>query len=302
MPRPTYEESVKSCYSTWGDTYFNDYYGPNAPYPPVHTALLKALIASAGARRVLDAGCGPASFLRELLKQDLDLYGFDLTPEMVTEAKRVMAEGGVPSDHIWEGSVLSPDSFRSPEGSPAAYDAAVCIGVLPHIAEDAEPQVFKSLHDSVRPGGLVVVEARNQLFSLFSLNYYSYHFMLDELIRVDRLSERAGPLAAKILELKEEMAKHFRTDLPTTRTGKRAEPGYDEVLSRTHNPLVLKDRFADAGFADVQLHFYHYHSLPPMYGAAVPELFRAESVAMEDPKDWRGHFMASAFLLSGRRR
>jgi hypothetical protein len=73
------------------------------------------------------------------------------------------------------------------------------------------------------------------------------------------------------------------------------------VLSRTHNPLVLREEFAAAGFADVRVLFYHYHCLPPMLQSAVPELFRRESLAIEDPHDWRGYFMASAFLLAGRR-
>jgi hypothetical protein len=72
-------------------------------------------------------------------------------------------------------------------------------------------------------------------------------------------------------------------------------------LSRTHNPLVLKERFAAAGFREVQLLFYHFHCLPPMLEPALPALFRRESLAMEDPHDWRGHFMASAFILAGRR-
>jgi hypothetical protein len=33
-----------------------------------------------------------------------------------------------------------------------------------------------------------------------------------------------------------------------------------------------------------------------------PTLFREQSLAMEaDPSDWRGHFMASAFLVVGTR-
>ena len=47
--------------------------------------------------------------------------------------------------------------------------------------------------------------------------------------------------------------------------------------------------------------FYHYHCLPPMFESAMPELFRRASLAMENPEDWRGHFMASAFLVVGRR-
>jgi hypothetical protein len=49
----------------------------------------------------------------------------------------------------------------------------------------------------------------------------------------------------------------------------------------------------------VRLLFYHYHCLPPMFEQAVPELFRRRSVAMEDPADWRGYFMASAFVVAG---
>jgi len=74
------------------------------------------------------------------------------------------------------------------------------------------------------------------------------------------------------------------------------------VLSRTHNPLVLKEQFEAAGFRDVHLYFYHFHALPPLYGEQAAEFFRAESLTMEqDPEDWRGYFMASAFLLAGKR-
>jgi hypothetical protein len=51
----------------------------------------------------------------------------------------------------------------------------------------------------------------------------------------------------------------------------------------------------------MQVLFYHFHALPPMLEQAAPALFRRASVAMENPRDWRGHFMASAFVLVGRR-
>ena len=89
--------------------------------------------------------------------------------------------------------------------------------------------------------------------------------------------------------------------LPPVRKGKAGEPGYDEVLSRTHNPFELKALAEPQGLVDVEILFYHYHRLPPMVEHLVPGLMRAESVAMENPRDWRGHFMASAFVLAGRR-
>src|SRR5438445_5105523 len=108
------EAAVKACYSTWADNYHSDYYTEKAPYPPVHEALVRKLIVDAGSRSLLDAGCGPASMLRGLADLGIELYGFDLTPEMVGEARRVMAPLGVPEQHIWEGSVTDPAAFRVP--------------------------------------------------------------------------------------------------------------------------------------------------------------------------------------------
>ncbi len=295
MNRSATEASVQACYATWAANSAQSYCGPEAPYPPVHRDLIRGLIREAGARSVLDAGCGPASFLREIAGDELQLYGFDLTPEMVDEASRVMTGLGHDPRHLWTGSVLDRAAFRG----PGRYDAVVCVGVLPHVRVEDEPAVLANIFDATAPGGLAVVEARNQLFALFTLNRYSRAFFEDELIRADVLGGLAGPEAGRLRGALAKLAGQFRSDQPPPRQGTAA--GYDEVLSRTHNPLVLPGAFAAAGFADVRTLFYHYHCLPPMLEAEVPTLFRQQSLAMEDPRDWRGHFMASAFLVVGRR-
>jgi 2-polyprenyl-3-methyl-5-hydroxy-6-metoxy-1,4-benzoquinol methylase len=296
--RSAAEAAVESCYSTWAESYFADYYASEKAYPPVHQKLIADLVTASGARTLLDAGCGPASMLRSLTGTGAALYGFDLTPAMVAEARKVMVDRGVPGDHIWQGSVADPAAFRAPPGGPAAFDAAICVGVLPHVPAALDDLVIANLRDSVRQGGMVAIEARNQLFALFTLNRYSYEFFLEALIAPETLAALGGSGSAQLAQLTE----RFRTDLPQLRKGKAAEPGYDEVLSRTHNPLVLKERFAAAGFSEVRLLFYHFHALPPMLEDGAPELFRQASLAMEaDPSDWRGHFMASAFILTGKR-
>lgn len=292
------EAAVKACYSTWAQSYHEDYYTGKAAYPPVHQTLLHRLLAESGARSILDAGCGPASMLRHLVDLHADLYGFDLTPEMVEEARQVMAPLGVASDHLWEGSVADPIAFRPPPGHVSGFDAAICIGVLPHVPEELDIEVIRNLRDSVRPGGLIALEARNQLFALFTLNRYSYRFFEEELIRAADL-QRAESVSLK--PMLTGLQERFRMDLPPVRGGKSGEPGYDEVLSRTHNPLLVRQQLECEGLIDVNLLFYHYHCLPPMFETMLPESFRAQSLAMEDPRDWRGHFMASAFVVTGRR-
>lgn len=295
------EAAVRHCYSTWGTTYYKEYYGATAPYPPVHVDLIRRLVLEARPRSVLDAGCGPASFLRHLAQDKLDLYGFDLTREMVDEGKRVFSELKLDPARVWTGSVLDGDAYRSPtkDGPAEGFDAAVCVGVLPHIPAEHDATVFRNLAGALKPGALAVVEARNQLFSLFTLNRPSFEFMRDHLIRADELAQQPG--AAALPEALDKMKGQFRMDLPPIRKGKAGEPGYDEVESRTHNPLTLREEFAAAGFRDVRVLFYHFHSVPPMFAGAIPELFLPASLAMEKADDWRGYFMASAFLLVGRK-
>jgi hypothetical protein len=62
---------------------------------------------------------------------------------------------------------------------------------------------------------------------------------------------------------------------------------------------VFHEKFAAAGFRDVRIFFYHYHCLPPLCESLAPELFRQHSLAMENTEDWRGYFMASAFVMAG---
>lgn len=302
MEGPTmndYEKRVQECYSTWGATYYEDYYGAGAPYPPVHREILRGLLHAHEVHSLLDAGCGPASFLRDLKELGPDRYGFDLTPGMIEEGRRIFAEQGLPPQNLWLGSVLDAAAYAPPARRDMKFDAAVCVGVLPHINEADEERVIAGLRSAVKPGGLVALEARNQFFALYTLNRYSYDFFSQELLRGGELCDRAKQDRLSVEQVLEDMKSHFRLDLPPVRKGKDGEPGYDEVLSRAHNPLVLQRKFASGGFAGVKVLFYHYHCLPPMFGPRAPEFFRRESLAMENPEDWRGYFMASAFILCG---
>ena len=239
------EASVKHCYSTWSQSYYSDYYASEMAYPPVHRDLLKRILTEANVRNLLDAGCGPVSFLRDMTDTEIELFGFDLTPEMVQEGKRIFQSLDLPPNHIWEGSVLDPAAFRSPVNQPKdGFDATMTSGVLPHIPEESDVTVIENLRDSVKPNGLVIAEARNELFALFTLNRYSYEFMCDRLIRVDQVQADCGEHPEALAEALEGLQQRFRMDIPPIRRGKKNEPGYDEILSRTHNPFVLKQQLS----------------------------------------------------------
>jgi len=147
-------------------------------------------------------------------------------------------------------------------------------------------------------GGLAIVEARNELFALLTLNRYSSDLFETRLVPKVELEKEIGvDTTRKILN---GMRARFRMDLPPMRKGKEDEPGYDEVLSRTHNPFEIREQFAKAGFRNVRTLFYHFHVPPPMLKQEAPEAFDKLSIAMEKhPSDWRGNFMALAFLITG---
>jgi 2-polyprenyl-3-methyl-5-hydroxy-6-metoxy-1,4-benzoquinol methylase len=300
--RDQIEISVKHCYSTWGPNYYDEYYGAKAPYPPVQTELLRKLLRRSSARTLIDAGCGPASFLRDATDLGIELYGFDLTPEMVIEGQRIFREKGLSPDRIWIGSILDPLSFVAPTDGTSRYDAVVCGGVLPHIPAEEDMTVIRNIASALNPGGLCAMEARNQLFALFTMNRYSYELIVNELIEPEKLKAVPSVDPVKIDAMLLEMQRCFRMDIPPIRKGKAGEPGYDEVLSRSHNPIILKEKFEAAGFVDVKIIFYHYHAFPPMFQGLMPEAFLERSLAMEsNPEDWRGYFMASAFYMVGRK-
>lgn len=294
------EQDVAACYSTWADNYFDLYYGEAAPYPPVHADIIRDMLLADGVTTVLDAGCGPASFLRHIADTSLQWHGFDLTPEMVEEAVRVAQILDRPESRAWVGSVLDDGAFASPNG--VSFDGAVMVGVLPHVPAAHDEQVLRRLHDAVIPGGTLIAEARNGLFGMFSLNRPTFTLFSDTLIGWDALQSHAEPdEAATLAGLREALAARFRMDLPPVRPGQGGKKGYDEVLSRTHIPFELAESARRAGWLDVSLHYAHFHALPPMFERIVPQVFRSASIAMEDPDDWRGVVMASTVIVKGRR-
>jgi SAM-dependent methyltransferase len=296
------ERAIAACYATWADNYYDQYYGAAAAYPPVHADVILTTLQDAGVRTVLDVGCGPASFLKHMGDAPIAWHGFDLTPEMVEEARRVAVAMGRPDSRVWVGSVLDDAAFTPPDAVAPPCDGAVMVGVLPHIPADEDEAVMRRLLGAVEPGGLMIAEARNALFGLFTLNRPSFEMYVERLLDWPSLIAQAeGDEAAILTGLKEALAARFRMDLPPIRGGKAGEKGYDEVLSRTHVPFELADAARRAGWIEVELLYTHFHALPPMFERAVPRLFRAASLAMENPRDWRGMVMASTFLVTGRR-
>lgn len=116
---------------------------PNWEFSPTYLAKLdlvrRYLQALPPASRVLDAGCGEGVLVEEF-RRHLQMEGIDAHYD---------------SAYVRRGSVLAlpwPD---------AAFDRALCLDVLEHLAYEDQPKAVAELFRVVRPGGEILVTVPN---------------------------------------------------------------------------------------------------------------------------------------------
>jgi arsenite methyltransferase len=100
--------------------------------------------------RVLDVGCGPGFYSRELLDQvgpEGSVTGIDQSPQMLAVARR-RSEGFV-NARFEEGDATS---LPVPSDS---FDRALSVQVLEYVADI--PRALAEMHRALRPGGRVVI-------------------------------------------------------------------------------------------------------------------------------------------------
>ena len=289
-------EAVRRHYDAVAERYHAQYdrerlYDLDTEYPANYFRLQLLLnsFVTRGAKRVIEVGVGEGTPLATLGKAGLDVWGFDISPEMVKKAKETIQNNGMNPDHIFWADIQDSLTYvhALKEGQ---FDGLVAMGVMPHVEND--DRVLENMGTLVRPGGGVFVEFRNKLFSLFTFNRYTLDFILNDL------------LANIAREVKDEVTKdlegRLRLDMPPVRdrVSDSEAPGYDAILSKFHNPFEVIELFKRHSFADIRLHWYHYHPAMPFLREKMPDQFRREAIRLEhEQSNWRGFFLCSAFAV-----
>jgi 2-polyprenyl-3-methyl-5-hydroxy-6-metoxy-1,4-benzoquinol methylase len=252
--------------------------------------ILVRRLAEQGVKRVYEIGVGEGSPLVAMAKLGMDVAGCDISESMVAAARKNFADNGLTKDAIQWGDVEDATTIAGQLNS-GKFDAVVAAGVLPHIRNDR--LMIETVKMCLKPGGVALIEFRNKLFSLFTLNRLTKEFILDDLLR-----DVSGKIKGAV---EDELNKRYAVDLPRARTARSgAELGYDEILSKFHNPFELQDTFRAMGFIDVQTHWYHYHPAPPMLETAIGADYRQAAMRLEHEGTWRGMFLCSAGVIEAR--
>lgn len=124
-------------------------------------------VQAAGARSVLDVGCGVGAMVRTFLDQGLDAYGVDL-PGLHRHWTRL----SLPQDRMF---IVDPEGLRLPFAD-GSIDFVYTLGVIEHVGtsnghSDRLPdyrarrrQWLREVYRVVRPGGVMLVAGPNRQF------------------------------------------------------------------------------------------------------------------------------------------
>ena len=101
--------------------------------------------------RVLDLGCGPGVYTKDLLDRGWQLWGVDIAPKMLKVAQG-RTEGR-------PGAGFAVGQTTKLPFASASFDAVVCIGVLAYV--ESEQQTIREIARMLKPGGCAVIQIMN---------------------------------------------------------------------------------------------------------------------------------------------
>jgi ubiquinone/menaquinone biosynthesis C-methylase UbiE len=104
--------------------------------------------------KVLDLGCGPGIVAKQLAILGFRTYAVDLSGDSLARARRRLDDDCLPPTHLAQA-----DAHRLPF-KDNAFDAVFAIAIVVWAADPA--QVLREITRVLRPGGILIVTARNK--------------------------------------------------------------------------------------------------------------------------------------------
>ncbi len=279
-------EEVRKFYNTVGADWGNRYQAPDekAPDPAVlRLRVVIKLIERYGCDNIFDAGCGDAPVVAELLRRGKTVRGVDFSEVLVNRGKSLLEKQGFDPRLCEVGDVTN---LAEPDG---AHDTVLCLGVLPHI--DRMDRAVGELVRITRPGGILILSFRNDLFDLFTFNRFTVEFFADRLLPAVPFTpeerDRALRGIAGLLAFPD-------------RPGESPDSPHREFYRLTrinHNPLTIAADLEPFGMTHLVNGYYKFHPLPPLLQEQFPN-FSEIGARMDETLSfsWLGMFMCSTFI------
>lgn len=186
-------QSIRASYDALADEYarriFNELHSK-----PFDRKLLNRFAAEvSGHGQVCDMGCGPGHVARYLRDTGTMVFGLDLSPRMVEQARKLS-----PEIEFREGNMMSLDLSDGILAGITAFYAIV------NIPKAALPSVFREMHRALQPGGLLLLafHAGNEVLHEEELwgRTIALDFFLLQPSEIREYLEAAGLLVEEIIE------------------------------------------------------------------------------------------------------
>jgi len=285
--------SVASHYdgsaSTYADQYDESKIWTNEEYPAnfFRLKMVRKILADAGVKSLYEHGVGDATPLVTIASDGVRVAGNDVSPEMVKFARANMEKHDLDPELINLLDVQDAGSLTFERERAGEFEAVMALGVIPHVSDD---QAFVSSMDLfLKPGGRLILQFRNSMFSMFTFNRLTKEFVMDELL------EGVSNSVRDVVEA--DLDQRLAVDKPPLRTRPTGD-GYDEILSRFHNPFELSEIVKANGYSDIKFHWYNYHPAYPMIAGQIdPKVYRQAQMDLEGDQTWRGMFLCSAGVI-----
>jgi ubiquinone/menaquinone biosynthesis C-methylase UbiE len=138
--------SIRESYDRVADEYARRIFG-ELQHKPLDRKLLNRFAAEvAGSGGVCDMGCGPGHVARYLHNAGTTVFGLDLSPQMLEQARKLN-----PDISFREGNMLALDLQDGTLAGIAAFYAIV------NIPQPSLPVVFREMERVLQPGGLLLL-------------------------------------------------------------------------------------------------------------------------------------------------
>jgi SAM-dependent methyltransferase len=185
--------SIRESYDRVADEYARQIYG-ELRHKPLDRGLLDRFAAEvAGRGEVCDMGCGPGQVARYLRDTGATVFGLDLSPRTLEQARRLN-----PDIPFREGNMLSLDL---PDGALAGITAFYAIV---NISGESLPSIFREMLRVLQPGGLLLLAFHSGDEILHEHELWgrpiSMDFILFQPVAIRRYLEAAGFSIEEIVE------------------------------------------------------------------------------------------------------
>lgn len=289
--RAHYDESA----SSYHEQYDPDLIWRNAEYPANFFRLEKVIriLEDRGVSSVYELGAGEASpIIRIRERLGVDIRASDLSPEMVRLGKENLARHGMDPDWLTLLDVEDDAAVGAEAARVGLSDAVIALGVIPHVRDD--DAFVAAMAQFVRPGGSLILQFRNAMFSMFTFNRLTKEFILGEIMASVPKTFRDA--------VEEDLDVRLAVDKPPKREWDKDAPAYDEILARFHNPFELADVVRRHGFDSIDYGWYNFHPTYPMIADRFDaKEYREAQIALESDDSWRGMFLCSAGMIIARK-